>query len=637
MSNFKNKFDELLHISSIQNRFTQDTPIYPEVWQNYALIAESNHDSHKERQDLLLSPHRASTAQDLVCHLVVSLHDYNLHELKLFPNKTAPNKEQILHEDWLSKYDLSYTDTHVCTRLTFRELICVALPLTKWWQHYVVEDPSRMIDSEFSHDHTSVSSQIAAKVESMVSHKKYESSVKNLTGSGKWFMELAGLIWWRMCLKSDLKNINLNNLSKRMSDFLDLIQHESSEPHLWGISINRKAETTVRRSIPAIKADAANLLFRPHADGIAWAIIDSGIDATHLAFRKRKKDGEFFSQPFENGSKNHTRIVATYDFTKLREKLSLSIKDLGISISQMSGAFDEKAKELRKRLVAGSLLDWESLLETIRINYDWTDLEKSIPKNLHGTHVAGILGADWETENMRMVGVCPSIMLYDLRVLDQEGMADEFSILAALHFVRNRNATSDIPLIHGINISMSINHDVRSYACGQTPVCEECDRLVRSGVVVVAAAGNRGFAGVDDNNLRGNSGYRESTITDPGNAERVITVGATHRSQPHKYGVSYFSSRGPTGDGRMKPDLVAPGEKIEAPVPGNKSKSLDGTSMAAPHVSGAAALLMARNSELIGNPERIKMILCQTATNLGRERHYQGAGMLDILRALQFV
>jgi hypothetical protein len=59
--------------------------------------------------------------------------------------------------------------------------------------------------------------------------------------------------------------------------------------------------------------------------------------------------------------------------------------------------------------------------------------------------------------------------------------------------------------------------------------------------------------------------------------------------------------------------------------------------MAAPHVSGAAALLMARHKELIGNPARVKRILCATATDLGRIREFQGAGMLDVLRALQSV
>jgi len=101
--------------------------------------------------------------------------------------------------------------------------------------------------------------------------------------------------------------------------------------------------------------------------------------------------------------------------------------------------------------------------------------------------------------------------------------------------------------------------------------------------------------------------------------------------------VSYFSSRGPTGDGRIKPDLVAPGEKIVSTTPNNSKLRMDGTSQAAPHVSGAAALLLARYPELIGRPTHIKEILCKTATDLGRERYFQGAGMVDALRALQSV
>ncbi len=270
------------------------------------------------------------------------------------------------------------------------------------------------------------------------------------------------------------------------------------------------------------------------------------------------------------------------------------------------------------------------------------------PRIGHGTHVAGILAAGPpEKENKKangnedakkeaQLGICPDIRLYDLRVFTDEGYGDEFTIMAAVQFVRHLNAHKDYTVVHGVNLSLSIAHDVANFACGRTPICEECMRLVDAGVVTVTAAGNYGYIS-PDKSLNGRGEYHSISITDPGNAERVLTVGATHRDLPHMYGVSYFSSRGPTGDGRAKPDLVAPGEKITAPVPGNDWRRMDGTSMAAPHVSGAAALLMARHAELVGDPMRVKEILCKTATDLGRERYFQGHGLVDALRAIQSV
>jgi hypothetical protein len=268
---------------------------------------------------------------------------------------------------------------------------------------------------------------------------------------------------------------------------------------------------------------------------------------------------------------------------------------------------------------------------------------KSKPLSTHGTHVAGIIGARAPKPKEGEVardewanGMCPDIRLYDFRVLGGTIEETEFAIIAALQYIRYINERHSYMTIHGANLSLSIPHDVRNYACGRTPICNECERLVNSGVVVVAAAGNRGYQNFETKD-GAFEGYAAFSVTDPGNTDGVITVGSTHRFWPHTYGVSFFSSRGPTGDGRPKPDLVAPGERIRAPMLNNEWGDLDGTSMAAPHVSGAAALLMARYTEFIAQPRRIKKILCSTATDLGRERSFQGHGMLDVLRAFQSI
>jgi serine protease AprX len=184
------------------------------------------------------------------------------------------------------------------------------------------------------------------------------------------------------------------------------------------------------------------------------------------------------------------------------------------------------------------------------------------------------------------------------------------------------------------------------FAAGQSPLCVEVDRLVRSGVCVVAAAGNGGYGMVTTYLGSGERAAHLSTISDPGNADLAITVGSTHRDMPHAYGVSYFSAKGPTSDGRMKPDLVAPGERIVScavmnDATGQCSEALfredSGTSMATPHVSGAIAAFLSVRNEFKGRPEQVKDIIVNAATDLKRRREFQGTGLLDLLRSLQSV
>ncbi|MEO5646120.1 MAG: S8 family peptidase, partial [Candidatus Paceibacterota bacterium] len=424
---------------------------------------------------------------------------------------------------------------------------------------------------------------------------------------------------------------------------------------LWSISQNRTAGITIDKSIPCTKADAGRKLFDVDGASISWAILDTGIDARHWAFRQKDASAQPFKDPFglpDDLTSNHTRISATYDFTKFRDVLvSIRIEkngELGSKPSYISVTSNKNDKalsnkdvndsivEIAKDLERGRMLDWSVISPLLRIPHN--NKEYKEPVHDHGTHVAGILGADLEDKTKgTLIGMCPAIELYDIRVMNSEGKGEEFNILAALQFVRWLNSQKDGWAIHGVNLSFSMIHRVDSYACGQTPVCVAAEKLVSDGIVVVAAAGNLGQAMFQSNNGTLDQGFRMVNITDPGNAQEVITVGSTHRNRPHSYGISYFSSKGPTGDGRVKPDLVAPGEKILSAAIGDSTKRMDGTSMATPHVSGAAALLLARNRELIGRPGKVKQILCSTAMDLGREKYFQGCGMVDVLRAIQSV
>ena len=514
-------------------RYTQDSPILADVWIAYCRNPES-------RQELLLTPHIDSSVGALVLAL----------------------RERLKAEgSQLKDANILYNESHVLARLTFRELIRAALPLSSWWKKYLKDrdlvNPAFLRKLAMAPDLVELLIE-PAKQDPTGTFSENLLQLARIAGAGALGRppadgDFRSREYWKAAVEA-------------LATLLEGFDHPppATVPPLWSVSCNRVSNNAVWRSRRAVKADAAVRLFNIRCQEIRWAVIDSGVDARHVAFCKKPPadpttgQGECAPQEGEFSS----RILKTYDFMRLRDILNPDLEPgeamAGAGKSALD-SMDPKARrrierDLRRRLITGQVVDWELLEPLLRVPHD-KDYPR--PVNEHGTHVAGILGASWTTQDgdgapdeKNLIGMCPDIEMYDLRVFDDEGAGDEFTIIAALQFIRHLNSHKDQMVIHGVNLSMSLEHDVRNFACGRTPICEEAMRLVGSGVVVVTAAGNRGYSET----------YNAISITDPGNAEGVITVGATHRFMPHTYGVSYFSSRGPTGDGRMKPDLVAPGE-----------------------------------------------------------------------------
>jgi subtilisin family serine protease len=343
--------------------------------------------------------------------------------------------------------------------------------------------------------------------------------------------------------------------------------------------LDAKKSALLDQSIQTIQAAPAHSAYAALGKGIQWAVLDSGINGAH--------------PHFEGGV-----IAAHYDCTRRGAPMKLAV-----------GANSDE--------------------------------------HGHGTHVSGIIAGQAQRKNKKgeqitLSGMAPKAKLHMYRVLDRDGSGKDSWIIKALDHIAEINDQAGELVIHGVNLSLGGPFDQSSFGCGHTPLCSELRRLWNQGVLVVLAAGNEGFvrlvsdAGEIDANM-------DLSIGDPANLEEAIAVGSVHKAKPHIYGISYFSSRGPTADGRQKPDVVAPGERIlscrHKPLgAANTVESLylemSGTSMAAPHVSGVLAAFLGARREFIGYPDRVKEILVANCTDLRRDHSHQGAGLPNLVRML---
>jgi subtilisin family serine protease len=356
-----------------------------------------------------------------------------------------------------------------------------------------------------------------------------------------------------------------------------------------------EVEALLTNSVSTVKADAAQAAFAAEGKDIVWAVVDSGIDRRH----------QHFSQ-----------------YCNLTLALPLEHKDFTPDgTSPLTDEFGHGTHVAG--IIAGRMDESRAPQAILQIIDDDGGAVEKVTQPL--------------ARSIR--GIAPQCRLLSLKVLNAEGKGKASAVIEAIAAIQKLNDFGRRIVVHGVNLSLGYAFMPEWFACGQSPLCTEVNRLVKSGVVVVAAAGNSGYGSIDAMSGSVTAAGLPLTINDPGNAENAITVGSTHRDMPHTYGVSYFSSKGPTGDGRLKPDLVAPGERILSCAAGKFTDYVEdsGTSMAAPHVSGAIAAFLSIRREYIGQPEEVKKIFMETATDLKRDRTFQGTGLLDLMRAIQSI
>ncbi|MDO4554001.1 MAG: S8 family peptidase [Lachnospiraceae bacterium] len=244
----------------------------------------------------------------------------------------------------------------------------------------------------------------------------------------------------------------------------------------------------------------------------------------------------------------------------------------------------------------------------------------------HGTHICGIIASGGTDMSGRYMGIAPCAHLIVGKILDFRGNGKIPAALASFQWILQNRHLYNIRIVN-ISVGMPVEHPTDEFS----PFMEAVNELWDAGLVVVAAAGN--------------NGPDTKTITAPGISRKIITVGScdtrnnTGSVRPvSKKGDFYakhnlYSGRGPTINCVKKPDLCAPGNDILSCHNMRTDYILkSGTSMSTPMVSGAAALLLSKESSL--SNKEVKRRLIASARDLHLPWQQQGAGLLDIKRML---
>jgi len=401
------------------------------------------------------------------------------------------------------------------------------------------------------------------------------------------------------------------------------------------VSVLIQSSSSWTNNLDAATADSGGSVTRSYSNFNTRAV---SLPAGAVEALAARSDVRFVSLDADLKAQGHISSTTGADAVRAQQDstgASYTLDGTGIGIAILDSGIDSTHVSFKDA----------SNQSRIVVSVDFTGENRTDDPYGHGTHVASAAAGNDTVSQGAYVGTAPNANIINLRVLNSQGMGTVSGLLGALDWVMSNRASYNIRVV---NMSLGTTATA-SYL--DDPLCQAVRQLVNAGVVVVAAAGNEG------KNASGQKVYGQ--IHSPGIEPSAITVGASNT-----YGsdtrvddtVTTYSSRGPTRsyrtdssgvkhyDNLLKPDLVAPGNKIlDAEAAGNYLVStypyldggisgaaareqmyLNGTSMSCPIVSGTAALMFQANPTL--TPNLVKALMMYSAQQLpGFNAFEQGA------------
>ncbi|MCX5262590.1 S8 family serine peptidase [Streptomyces sp. NBC_00199] len=403
-------------------------------------------------------------------------------------------------------------------------------------------------------------------------------------------------------------------LDRRLFDVTQLVEdgyddaHRKQVPLIVSYDGSSRAQKGARDSLFAAEADVTHRLPAIHGDALAadkpdagkvWrALTDSvggraavtaapGIDRVWLDGRVRISAQDAVA-PDPHGGVTQigapTAWKAGYD-------------GKGVKVAVLDTGIDATHPDLKGRILKAK---------------NFTGSDSADNRQGHGTHVASTIVGSGVKSGGKYKGVAPGAGLLVGKVLDDTGFGDDSTIIAGMQWAVARGAKV-------VNMSLG------------SPDTADVDPLEKA-VNDLSASSHTLFV-----IAAGNSGPSDTTLGTPGSAAAALTVAAVDRDDK----IASWSSRGPTADGRLKPDIAAPGVDIIAAkaahgIEGNDEApgyvSMSGTSMATPHTAGAAAIVAQEHPDWTG--EQLKSALTASAKTLRGVTAYDvGVGRVDLTRA----